>query len=175
MSDVPVSAPPAATQPAPIAANPTSPPLQIAPTPVPVQSALHLVVPLKSQADSQQLQAQLLGGMGLLQSGMMAVGTVHFAHWFFLDDGMTAILTTEYDGDFMTYILAFVKQMGTLFDGLLIHAADPPPLPVESNVPAFVQWVSDHNIPVFGNFIASYPTLTVLAIRNLEQLADNDS
>ena len=171
MSDVPVTTPPAPVQPTPPATTPSTTPA----TPKPVQTALHLVVQLKSQEDSQQLQAQLLEGMAGMQEGMDAVGTVHFAHWFFLDDGMRVILTTEYDGDFETYILAFVKSIGDLFDGLLAHVADPPPMPIQQNPQAFVQWIAAHNVPVWGNLIVAYPTLTVLAIRNLEKLAASGS
>jgi hypothetical protein len=143
--------------------------------PVPVQTALHLVAQLKSPEDSQQLKAQLLASMDGMQQGMDSVGTVHFAHWFFLDNDTRVVLTTEYDGDFNAYILAFIKAIGPLFDVLLSHVIDPPPLPVVAHPNEFIKWVSDHNVPVTGKLITAYPKLTVLAIRNLERLAASDS
>jgi hypothetical protein len=140
--------------------------------PVAVQTALHLVCQAKSPADSQFLKAAILANIPGMQAGMTNVGTVHFAHWFFLDNDMRVILCTEYDGDFDTYILAFVKDIGPLFDALLAHVIDPPPLPVEQNAQAFIKWVADHNVPTAGGIITAYPNLTVLQIRHLEQLAN---
>ena len=167
MSDTLVPNPPVSTPPVPS--------LPVSSPPVPVQTPLHLVVQLKSKEDSQQIKAQLLANMDGMQQGMDSVGTVHFAHWFFLDDDMRLILTTEYDGDFNTYILDFIKSIGPLFNALLPHVIDPPSLPVAAYPDEFVKWVSDHNVPVAGRLITAYPKLTVLAIRHLEKLASSGS
>lgn len=100
-----------------------------------------------------------------MQQGMDAVGTVHFAHWFFLDNFTRVCLCTEYDGPFDVYIKDFIRVIGDMFNALLMHLADPPPLPVQQNQDAFVAWVHAHDVPLFGKLIVAYPTLTVQDIR----------
>jgi len=104
-----------------------------------------------------------------INDGLTAVGTVHFARFlpengFLLGTSQTLWVLTEYDGTFDQYIQDFVNQMGNIFDGLLSFVADPPPLPVKDNVPAFGAWVNAHNEK--SNLYSAYPTLTVQTILN---------
>ena len=137
----------------------------VPPAAQPVASPLHLVSRLKSPEDSQQLQAAMAANFQVMNDNLNAIGTVHFAHWFFLDNGLTIILVTEFDGAFDAYVKDFVQHIGDLFNVLLSHVVDPPQLPVQQYPDAFVQWVNAHNVPVFGALYSAYPTLTVLDIR----------
>ena len=130
-----------------------------------VQNPLTLVAKLKSPEDSQHLQQALLANAAAMKEGLDAVGTVHFARWFFLDNDMTVILVTEYDGPFDVYVKDFIAKVGNLFNALLQHVTDPPALPVQQFPDAFVAWVNQHNIVPLLPLYSSYPSLTVLNIQ----------
>jgi hypothetical protein len=132
----------------------------------PVQSPLHLVVKLKSPEATQQMKAALLQNLPVMQKGMDSVGTVHFAHWFFLDETTVALITV-YDGTFQDYIMDFVKDIGDLFNALLPLVDNPPPLPVQTYPNEFMKWVAANNIPVYGRLISAFPKLTVAGIKDM--------
>jgi hypothetical protein len=134
---------------------------------IPVQSPLHLVVKLKSVEAGEQMKAALLSHLGDMQQGMYAVGTVHFAHWFFFDPTTVALMTV-YDGSFEKYIMDFVQDLGDLFNALLPLADSPPPLPVQQYPQEFTAWIHERDIPVVGHLISAFPTLTVAGIKDLE-------
>src|SRR3712207_9329645 len=98
-----------------------------------VQSPLTLVMPVRAEAraalraEVDRLQA-LPREQNPVITALDAIGTVHFARFVFLDDERLAVITT-YDGDFERYIMDFVHHIGPVFDLLLQHMADPPPLP----------------------------------------------
>ena len=89
--------------------------------------------------------------------------TVHFARFVFIDDDRLAVITT-YDGDFERYIMDFVDHIGWVFDQLLQHVTDPPPLPVEENRAAFLAYVQQHDLGCVPPFYSAYPTRTVVDI-----------
>jgi len=89
--------------------------------------------------------------------------TVHFARFVFIDDDRLAVITT-YDGDFERYIMDFVDHIGLVFDGLLQHMVDPPPLPVEDNREEFLAYVREHDLGCVRPFYSAYPNRTVLDI-----------
>jgi hypothetical protein len=91
------------------------------------------------------------------------IGTVHFARFVFLGQTQLAVITT-YDGSFEDYLNDFIDSIGHVFDALLAHMAGAPPLPVESNRQAFMDYVRDHNVPCLGTFYSAYPKLGVRTI-----------
>jgi len=136
----------------------------------PVQSPLTLVMPIRSAEDSRALRATI----DQLQSSppaqnpviqaLEAIGTVHFARFVFLDDTRLAVITT-YDGDFDRYINDFVDHIGDVFNQLLQHMADAPPLPVQDNREEFLAYVRKYDLRCVPPFYSAYPDRTVLAIR----------
>lgn len=132
------------------------------PLPVqPVQNALNLICIIKSPEAQQHLET-LLTQHALDNAKILnAVGTVHFARFVFLENNTKLALFTEYDGSLDTYVMDFVKAASPLFNMLLQHVADPPPLPVESKPQEFLDWVKKHDLPSVVPLYSAYPTLTV--------------
>lgn len=137
-----------------------------------VQNPLTLVMNIKSHEDFLALQ-KLLGGFDNAPPGenpitnaMNKVGTVHFARFVFLSETQLAVITS-YDGDFDQYIVAFANIVGEIFDALLSHMEDAPPLPVSApeNLAKFLAYIRKNdrsrvNGELQGIYCA-YPTQTV--------------
>ena len=134
-----------------------------------VQKPLTLVMPVRPEA-REALRAQIDGLQALppeqnpVITALDAIGTVHFARFVFLDDERLAVITT-YDGDFERYIMDFVDHIGPVFDMLLRHMVDPPPLPVQQHPEEFLAYVNRHDLGCVGTFYSAYPTRPVLDIR----------
>jgi hypothetical protein len=134
-----------------------------------VQHPLTLVLPIRPdaraslRAEVDRLQA-LPPEENPVIAALEAIGTVHFARFVFLDDERLAVITT-YDGDFERYIMDFVDHIGPVFDMLLRHMVDPPPLPVQQHPEEFLAYVNRHDLGCVGTFYSAYPTRPVLDIR----------
>lgn len=141
-----------------------------------VANALTLVMKIKSPNDAQQLRAFLQqsqsqpAGKNPISVALTNLGLVHDARFVFLGEDQLAVITT-YDGDFDTYIHAFVDEIGLVFDELLKHMADAPPLPVRDNAKAFLEYVKKRDLPAFGGLYSAYPTLSVQDILLLQKKA----
>jgi hypothetical protein len=159
--------PPAAP---PATATPTAPATQTAPATPAVQNALTLVMPIKSPEDYQVLFQQLTHFQGLppdqnpLTLALASTHLVHFARFIFLEDNTKLGVITSYDGTLADYLNAFIDHVGQVFDLLLAHMADAPPLPVEQHRQEFLQYVTAHDLPIVQPFYSAYPSLTVLDI-----------
>ena len=134
-----------------------------------VQSPLTLVLPLRSPEDHAALRAtiQQLQSLPREQNPIIRaldeIATVHFARFVFLDDTRLAVITT-YDGDFAAYINEFVDHIGDVFNTLLQHVADAPPLPVQAHRQEFLEYVRRHDLGCVPPFYSAYPDRTVLDI-----------
>ena len=146
--------------------SPTQPPA----TQTRVQNPLTLIMTIKSPEDYQQLYQQLTGIQKLppdknpLNQALIATGMVHFARFVFLANNTKMGVITSYDGSLAAYVNAFIDKVGKIFDLLLAHMADAPPLPVEQYRKEFLEYVQAHDVPVVEPFFSAYPTLTVLDI-----------
>lgn len=135
-----------------------------------VQSPLTLVMPVRPEAraalraEVEQLQA-LPRDRNPVITALDAIGTVHFARFVFLDDDERLAVITTYDGDFERYIMDFVDHIGPVFDMLLRHMVDPPPLPVQQHPEEFLAYVRRHDLGCVGPFYSAYPTRPVIDIR----------
>jgi hypothetical protein len=135
-----------------------------------VQSPLNLMLTI-TEGQNIAILTYVLSQSQVINAGLDAVGTVHFAR-FLPESGFasqpptsqTLWVLTEYDGTFDNYIKDFVNQMGPIFDKLLSYVVDPPPLPVEQNLAAFGKWVQSHNMQ--SNLYSAYPACTVQMILN---------
>jgi hypothetical protein len=141
-----------------------------------VASPLTLVMTIKSAQDFAELKALI----GKLQSlppdrnpitvALNRLGTVHFARFVFLGDRQLAVITT-YDGSFEDYIDSFVNAIGEVFDQLLAHMSDAPPLPVSAHRAEFLAYVKKNDLTAVPPFYSAYPTLKVLDILTLQKQA----
>lgn len=140
------------------------------PTPRPVQNPLTLVMKIKSVGDFQQLHQMIAHLQSLpptqnpIAVALTKIATVHFARFTFLEDNTKLAVITSYDGDFDTYINEFVNEIGDIFNGLLAHMEDAPPLPVQKNRKEFLKYVKDNDLRAVEPFYSAYPDLTVLDI-----------
>lgn len=135
----------------------------------PVQNPLTLVMTVRSPDDRRILQDKLekLQSLPRQQNPVIAaldaIGTVHFARFVFLDDTRLAVITT-YDGDFGAYINEFVEHIGDVFDDLLQHMVDAPPLPVRRHRAEFLDYVRRNDLRCLPPFYSAYPQRTVLDV-----------
>jgi hypothetical protein len=161
----PPAAPPASPSSTPATGN-----VQTVPAVPAVQNALTLVMTIKSPEDYQQLYQQLTHFQSLppdqnpLTIALNSTHLVHFARFIFLENNTKLGVITSYDGSLKDYINAFIDHVGQVFDLLLTHMADAPPLPVEKFRAEFLQYVTDHDLPIVQPFYSAYPNLTVLDI-----------
>ena len=144
-----------------------------------VAKPLTLVMTIKSADDYQKLIALLEQLQSLpadknpISIALTKIATVHFARFVFLDSERLAVITT-YDGDFDDYIAGFVREIGHVFDQLSVHMQDAPPLPVEKNSDAFLDYVKSHDLKCMPPFYSAYPNLKVLDILTLERDAQSN-
>ncbi|MGH4012389.1 MAG: hypothetical protein ACRDSL_00305 [Pseudonocardiaceae bacterium] len=135
----------------------------------PIQNPLTLVMKGKSPEEFAALRQLVEHIQSLPQdqnpivAALNKIGTVHFARFAFLDDNQLAVITT-YDGDFEVYINEFINEIGDIFNKLLAHVADAPPLPVQTYRPEFLEYIRAHDLRAVGSFYSAYPNHTVLDI-----------
>ena len=136
-----------------------------------VQSPLTLIMTVKSAADSAFLQALLHKLQSAppeqnpIWTALNKLNTVHFARFVFLDNNMKLAVITTYDGSFEDYINEFIDEIGDVFNALLAHMSDAPPLPVQQNRQAFLDYVRANDLRAIEPFYSAYPKATVLDIK----------
>jgi hypothetical protein len=97
------------------------------------------------------------------------VGTVHFARFIFLENDTKLALMTSYDGSFETYIKNYIEVAGDLFDLMLDHIKDAPPLPVRQYRNEFIEYVRRIDAVSDSPFYSAYGNLTVQDILRLQE------
>jgi len=146
-----------------------------APAPKAVQSPLTLVMKIKSDAAYQELKTLL----HQIQSAppdrnpiwvaLNKLRNVHFARFVFLNNNTQLAVITTYDGTFEAYINEFIDAIGDVFNALLERMDGAPPLPVQKNRAAFLQYVRTNDLRGIEPFYSAYPTATVLDIQDALQ------
>ncbi len=137
--------------------------------PQPTQNPLTLVLKAKSPDDSTALR-QLVEKLQSLPPDQNPVtlalnrlSNVHFARFAFLSTDQLGVITT-YDGDFDAYINEFIDNIGDVFNALLAHVENAPPLPVQTYRQEFLSYVRTVDCRCVGLFYSAYPERTVLDI-----------
>jgi hypothetical protein len=110
-----------------------------------VQSTMNLIMPLRDQTAVGRATAAgaVSASVDELFTGLNAVGTVHFARFDIIDGNLC--MFSVFDGDFTTYIRDFIALFGSVFDVLMAHVKDPPPVPSEEHPEEFIDWVHAHD------------------------------
>jgi hypothetical protein len=140
----------------------------------PVANPLTLVMNIKSPMDYVALKALIEGiqrtppELNPIARALSKLAVVHFARFVFLNERQLAVITT-YDGSFEDYIDAFVNTIGQVFDQLLSHMSDAPPLPVSDHRQEFLDYVRKNDLKCIPPFYSAYPQLKVLDILTLEK------
>ena len=136
-----------------------------------VQSPLTLIMKIKSDADYQQLAGLLAHIQGLppdknpIWTALTKLGNVHFARFVFMESNTRLAVITTYDGTFEDYINEFIDAIGDIFNGLLAHMQDAPPLPVQHYRAEFLSYVRANDLRAIEPFFSAYPAATVLDIQ----------
>jgi hypothetical protein len=126
---------------------------------------------IKSDADYQQLKDLLQHIQSLppdnnpIWVALDNLANVHFARFAFLENNTRLAVITTYDGTFEDYINEFIDAIGDVFNGLLAHMAEAPPLPVQRNRTEFLAYVKANDFRGIEPFYCAYPTATVLDIK----------
>jgi len=134
------------------------------------QNPLTLIMKIKSPQDAAALQALLGKFLSMprdqnpIDVALDKLAKVHFARFVFLENNTQLAVITSYDDSFEDYINDFVNVIGDIFNALLAHMADAPPLPVQSNRQAFLDYVRKNDLRCVGSFYSAYPKLGVKTI-----------
>jgi hypothetical protein len=170
--------PQATINPSPQGPSPDDEPVAATPhagSPGSIGNALTLVMTIKTSADSKALKDFLTAAQNpkknQITEAMNKLGIVHYARFVFLSDDKLAVIT-NYDGSFERYIGAFTNAIGPIFDILLSHMADAPPLPVASHRQEFLKYVEEHDLTFDQPTYSAYPRLKVQDILTLERNAE---
>ena len=137
---------------------------------VAVQSPLTLIMKIKSPADYAQLNAMLTALQAAppehnkVWAALELLKTVHFARFVFMENNTRLAVITTYDGKFEDYIADFTRVIGEIFNGLLAHMEDAPPLPVQQYPKEFLEYVSVNDLKGMPPFYSAYPKATVTDI-----------
>jgi hypothetical protein len=140
------------------------------PAPAMKQNPLTLIMKIKSPKDAAELQGLLTKFLSMprdqnpIDVALDKLAKVHFARFVFMDNDTKLAVITSYDDSFEDYINDFINAIGDIFNALLAHMADAPPLPVQKNRDAFLEYVRKNDLRSFGSFYCAYPTLGVKTI-----------
>ena len=137
--------------------------------PQPVQNPLTAIMKAKSSEDYAALQQLIEHFQSLppdknpVTVALNKLGNVHFARFAFLGNNQVGVITT-YDGDFDSYINEFTNEIGDVFNALLAHVENAPPLPVQTYRQEFLDYIHVIDCRCVGMFYSAYPNRTVLDI-----------
>ncbi len=135
-----------------------------------VQNPLTLIMNIKSPEDFAQLNGLLQKIQGAppdrnpVWVALNKLKTVHFARFVFLANNTQLAVITTYDGSFEKYINDFIDEIGDVFNALLAHMSDAPPLPVQKNRDAFLAYVKKNDLRGIEPFYSAYPEASVITI-----------
>lgn len=140
------------------------------PAPAMKQNPLTLIMNIKSPEAAAELRALLKNFDAMprdknpINVALDKLAKVHFARFVFLDNDTKLAVITSYDDSFEDYINDFVNAIGDIFNALLQRMSDAPPLPVQKNREAFLDYVRKNDLRCEGNFYSAYPQLGVKTI-----------
>lgn len=135
--------------------------------PQPIQTALTAIMEIKQPHALHARALKLILSQAYQQvvDILDQVGTVHFARFVFLENDTKLALITTYDGGFDNYIKNYIEVAGHLFDRMLEHIKDGPPLPVRRYRDEFIAYVKNVDLVSDSQFYSAYGDLTVQDIR----------
>jgi hypothetical protein len=137
----------------------------------PVQSPLTLVMTIRSPEDFNILNQRIKEIQSAppeknpIWAALDKLKIVHFARFVFLENNTKLAIITTYDGSFDDYLNEFIDEIGDVFNVLLQHMKDAPPLPVQRNRSAFRGYIKANDLGGIPPFYSAYPQATVLDIQ----------
>lgn len=136
-----------------------------------VQNPLTLVMKIKSPEDFQKLEARIRQIQSVppeknpIWIALDKLKIVHFARFVFLENNTKLAIITTYDGSFEDYLNEFIDEIGDVFNALLQHMEEAPPLPVQQNREAFHRYVKAHDLAASSLFTVPIPRQRCLTSR----------
>lgn len=134
------------------------------------QNHFTISFPLKSPADAKAIAAELPPLMLALFRAEDGIGTIHYSRFAVLSD-KTLLFLGDFDSEFSQLMTDLAEHAGRIFDAIFQHVKDPPPTPIASNPPAFVEWAAEHLLHAL-NLYTAYPDVTVKEIKAMASAAD---
>jgi hypothetical protein len=134
------------------------------------QNHFTLSFPLKGPADANLLAEQLPPMMPKLFRATDTIGRVHYSRFTVLSE-RTLLFLGDFDGELDQLMADLARLAGPVFDAILHHVDNPPPVPVAANVDAFVKWAAAHLVRAV-NLYTAYPNVTAKEIKALASAAD---
>jgi hypothetical protein len=134
------------------------------------QNHFTISFPLKSPADAKAIAEQLPALMPTMFRAEDGIGTIHYSRFAILSD-KTLLFLGDFDGEFSQLMTDLAVHAGRVFDAIFQHVTDPPPTPIASNPPAFVEWAAEHLLHAL-NLYTAYPDVTVKEIKAMATAAD---
>jgi hypothetical protein len=134
------------------------------------QNHFTLCFPLNAPDDAKALAEQLPALMPGLFQATDAIGRVHYSRFAILSE-RTLLFLGDFDGEFDQLMADLARLAGPVFDAILRHVDNPPPMPVAANVEAFVKWTAAHLVPAVNRYTA-YPDVTAKEIKALASAAE---
>ena len=129
----------------------------------PSQQTLNLVFNVKDpvKQNSASLREVL---KYLTPDGFNQIGTVHFAHFIFMEDDVKLLVFTTYDGEFNEYINDVIDKTADALNALFTYVQAPENIiPVQQNRRAFIDFITSINVKD-QVFYSAYPNLKVADI-----------
>ncbi len=136
-----------------------------------VQNPLTLIMTIRSPEDFEALNARIQEIQSAppernpVWAALDKLKIVHFARFVFLENNTKLAIITTYDGSFDDYLNEFIDEIGDIFNVLLQHMKDAPPLPIQQNRSAFREYVKANDLGGIEPFYSAYPKATVLDIQ----------
>jgi hypothetical protein len=134
------------------------------------QSHFTLGFPLKSPADAKVVAEQLPPMMPNLFQAADTIGRIHYSRFTVLSE-KTLLFLADFDGEFGQLMADLAKLAGPVFDAIVPHVDNPPPVPVADNAGTFVEWAASHLVHAV-NLYTAYPDVTAKEIKALASAAD---
>ncbi|MFL6546732.1 MAG: hypothetical protein ACJ8LM_16340, partial [Candidatus Udaeobacter sp.] len=104
-----------------------------------------------------------------IKKALDQIGIVHDARFVFFDDQQQLGVITTFDDDLEVYLDLFISDIGDVFDMVLAHMKDAPPLPVGEHPNEFHDYVRKNNREMVAPFYSAYPDLRVSDILRMRR------
>ena len=108
-------------------------------------SQSHLVVdfPIKGPANAKALPDELSALMPDLAKAQDDLGTVHFSR-FMVEGDEKLLFLSDIDGEVDEHLERLVVSVGSVFDAIFTHVADPPAAPAADDPERIIKWLKRH-------------------------------
>lgn len=141
-----------------------------------VFGGLNLNLELKDPAQMPDLLGVLKAAEDEIRFRMKRLNSVHYARFLPTRGDTVLQVVTEYDGQLEDYLDDFIIEVGDIFNAILGFVRDAPPLPIQRDPDAFIDFVRRNNlvdVALFGpqelTVFSAYRRKTVVEINGRDE------